>query len=56
MKLIVLGLLFAAVSCFAVPEIKLNGSVTQTGVKQDGKNWIFNLRSGIQFHNGYIDP
>ena len=20
---------------------------------QDGKNWIFNLRSGIQFHNGY---
>lgn len=40
MKLIVLSLLFAAVSCFAVPEIKLNGSVTQTGVKQDGKNWI----------------
>ena len=20
---------------------------------QDGRNWIFNLRSGIQFHNGY---
>ena len=20
---------------------------------QDGKNWTFNLRSGIQFHNGY---